>query len=132
MEDLISRQQLKETVFDHVVSMSVCTNADERAGMIRMRDAILDDIDNTPAVDAAPVRQGHWIEIEHYSIHGDEYCDCLCEECGHRISRPKGFYPCFCEDCGAQMLIFAKDTDVSTKSQDITNEENKVYDQISN
>ena len=50
-----------------------------------------------------PVRHGRWIEKEQYSVHGAEYCDCLCSECEHRISRPHGYYPDFCEDCGAKM-----------------------------
>ena len=54
-------------------------------------------------IEAEPVRHGRWIEKERYNLHGDEYCDCFCSECCHRISRPYGFYPDYCEDCGARM-----------------------------
>ena len=54
-------------------------------------------------IEEKPVRHGRWIEKERYKLHGDEYCDCLCSECDHRITKPAGFYPNFCEDCGAKM-----------------------------
>lgn len=61
-------------------------------------------IANIPStIEAEPVKHGRWIEKEHYHLHGDDYCDCLCSECGHRISRPDGFYPDYCEDCGTKM-----------------------------
>ena len=56
-----------------------------------------------PTIEAEPVRHGRWIEKERYKLHGDEYCDCLCSECDHRITKPAGFYPNYCEDCGADM-----------------------------
>lgn len=52
---LIDREKLIEDIFDHVVSMSVCTSTEERNGMIRMREAIMDDIYNSEVVDAKPI-----------------------------------------------------------------------------
>lgn len=64
---------------------------------------IIELVRSYPTIEAEPVRHGCWIEKEHYNLHGDNYCDCLCSECGHRISRPNGFYPDYCEDCGTKM-----------------------------
>lgn len=51
--------------------------------------------------EAESVRRGQWIEKEHYHVHGEEYCDCECSICCHRISRVRGYYPNYCEECGS-------------------------------
>lgn len=64
---------------------------------------ILLRIEKEPPVDFNIEKHGRWIEKEHYSVHGEEYCDCICSECSHRISRVRGYYPNYCEDCGSKM-----------------------------
>ena len=51
--------------------------------------------------EAESVRRGRWIEKEHYHVRGEEYCDCECSICCHRISRVRGYYPNYCEECGS-------------------------------
>lgn len=50
MADLIDRDALVLNVSGHVISMSVCLSKDERDGMERMFNTIMNDIQNAPAV----------------------------------------------------------------------------------
>ena len=66
----------------------------------KIREAIM-NADAEGRVEFRAVRHGRWIEIEHYRVHGEEYCDCECSVCCHRISRVRGYYPNYCEECGS-------------------------------
>lgn len=95
-QDLISREALIETVFDHCVSMSVCLSKEECEGMKRMRDAIMDDIENAPRVIQ---EEAEWEEVrvrEFDGSYGYAYeCSCCHKETGFRTS--------FCPKCGKHM-----------------------------
>ena len=57
---------------------------------------------DTPAADAAPVRHGHWTEIDHSKNLGDYHF--VCSEC--KCNTPDRAYvitPDFCPNCGAIM-----------------------------
>ena len=57
----------------------------------------IDDINNQPAADVAPVRHGRWIENEYDSIFE-------CSECGYSFENEgyKHFFN-YCPNCGAKL-----------------------------
>lgn len=57
MADLIDRDALVSNVSGHVISMSVCLSKEERYGMERMFNTIMNDIQIAPAVN-------RWISVE--------------------------------------------------------------------
>lgn len=87
--DMIDREALIEDVFDHCVSMSVCLSKDECDGMKRMRDAIMEDIENAPSIDpwipvteqlpkdttCVLVTDGEWCAITNYKNGEWDYYD---------------------------------------------------------
>lgn len=96
MDDLISRKALLEKAWE----------ADTQCGYVQVVD--VGDIEDAPAVDAAPVVHGEWIGYETSSYNGnDEY--------GEPRWIPKKFFRCsvcrkgtavrhnFCPNCGAKM-----------------------------
>lgn len=90
--ELIDKKALIEAMSGHVISMSVCLSKDERDGMERMYNTLMNDIEKAPTVDANPVKHGRW----HYTW-GGEYPYCSC--CGRSDSNA-GKY---CGNCGAKM-----------------------------
>lgn len=58
------------------------------------------DVRNAPAVDAAPVRHGRWIE-------GTLSSRLICSECGHEAiyneNANEPYFTKFCPECGAMM-----------------------------
>ena len=63
---------------------------------------ILTAFENFPAADVAPVKHGHWIEIDHSENFGDYHF--VCSEC--KCNTPDRAYvvaPDFCPNCGARM-----------------------------
>lgn len=57
---------------------------------------------DTPAADVAPVKHGHWTEIDHSENFGDYHF--VCSEC--KCNTPDRAYvvaPDFCPNCGARM-----------------------------
>lgn len=60
-------------------------------------NALLNIINNAPAVDAAPVVHGRWIE-KSYLLGTTRYCS----ECGENYGMPHGVFN-YCPHCGAKM-----------------------------
>lgn len=82
MDDLISRKALTEKAWE----------ADTQCGYVQVVD--VGDIENAPAVDAAPVVRGEWIEL--HEANGHEVG--TCSHCRHvRIVDN------YCPNCGALM-----------------------------
>ena len=82
MYDLISRKALTEKAWE----------ADTQCGYVQVVD--VGDIENAPAVDAAPVVRGEWIEL--HEENGHEVG--TCSHCRHvRIVDN------YCPNCGAKM-----------------------------
>ena len=82
MDDLISRKALLEKAWE----------ADTQCGYVQVVD--VGDIENAPAVDAAPVVRGEWIEL--HEENGHEVG--TCSHCRHvRIVDN------YCPNCGALM-----------------------------
>ena len=82
MDDLISRKALLEKAWE----------ADTQCGYVQVVD--VGDIENAPAVDAAPVVRGEWIEL--HEENGHEVG--TCSHCRHvRIVDN------YCPNCGAKM-----------------------------
>ncbi len=82
MDDLISRKALLEKALE----------ADTQCGYVQVVD--VGDIENAPAVDAAPVVRGEWIEL--HEENGHEVG--TCSHCRHvRIVDN------YCPNCGAKM-----------------------------
>ena len=96
MQELIDRNKLRNTI---------CAACAERLQCAEIGNVCFEVacINNAQTIEAEQVRHGRWIEIEHYRVHGEEYCDCECSICCYRISRVRGYYPNYCEDCGAEM-----------------------------
>lgn len=90
MDDLISRKALIEKAWE----------ADTQCGYVQVVD--VGDIEDAPAVDAAPVVHGEWIELH--------------EENGHEVGtcsycRHVRIVDNYCPNCGAKMdgvLLFRK------------------------
>lgn len=82
MDDLISRKALLEKAWE----------ADTQCGYVQVVD--IGDIEDAPAVDAAPVVRGEWIEL--HEENGHEVG--TCSHCRHvRIVDN------YCPNCGAKM-----------------------------
>lgn len=82
MDDLISRKALLEKAWE----------ADTQCGYVQVVD--VGDIEDAPAVDAAPVVRGEWIEL--HEENGHEVG--TCSHCRHvRIVDN------YCPNCGAKM-----------------------------
>ncbi len=65
----------------------------------------LDNLENAPAADAAPVVHGRWIRDNDSFQIDDYYCcyfDHKCSECGEIVSDRYGL-PNYCPNCGARM-----------------------------
>ena len=57
------------------------------------------DLSHLPAVDAAPVVHGRWIERRHDGMGGGWYLLFHCSECDTPSARPRNY----CSFCGAKM-----------------------------
>ena len=67
--------------------------------MVGWNDAVDGIMANAPAVDAEPVRHGHWIELT------DPVLSCVCSACGQEYRLYEDDicgYP-YCAKCGARM-----------------------------
>lgn len=52
---LIDATALKESMEEHVTSMSVCLNMSEHYGMVIMKEQCIEDVNAAPTIDAIPV-----------------------------------------------------------------------------
>lgn len=90
MDDLISRKALIEKAWE----------ADTQCGYVQVVD--VGDIEDAPAVDAAPVVHGRWGEYESFpltpSLNG-----CPCSVCKTHFSPSSIIVMKYCPNCGAKM-----------------------------
>lgn len=90
MDDLISRKALLEKAWE----------ADTQCGYVQVVD--VGDIEDAPAVDAAPVVHGRWGEYESFpltpSLNG-----CPCSVCKTHFSPSSIIVMKYCPNCGAKM-----------------------------
>ena len=90
MGDLISRKALLEKAWE----------ADTQCGYVQVVD--VGDIEDAPAVDAAPVVHGRWGEYESFpltpSLNG-----CPCSVCKTHFSPTSIIVMKYCPNCGAKM-----------------------------
>lgn len=93
---LIDADALREIVDFHVTSVSACATVQQAIGQSDFKQRCLEDIDNAPTVDAAPVRHGKWIEEpdRHYHYH--------CSEC-LTVQGVSSIRMNYCPECGALM-----------------------------
>ena len=82
----------------------IITMLKSEKGDIRVMDTetLLYFIRKVPAADVAPVKHGHWTEIDHSENFGDYHF--VCSEC--KCNTPDRAYvvaPDFCPNCGARM-----------------------------
>lgn len=113
MAEYIKRETLKEHLYGGKFQEG-CTGCDEPGeGCI---ECIVDEIDNFPAADVAPVRRGHWIPIYASELTGwnPEFAGCdpiagyKCSRCGN-----EAIFNCndvfvlsnYCPNCGAKMEV---------------------------
>lgn len=98
MAEYIERGALKEYLYGGKFQEG-CTGCDEPGeGCI---ECIVDEIDNFPAADVAPVRRGYW-KPAGFTFMG-ESADC--SECGYRIAtRLSRDWNC-CPRCSAKMEV---------------------------
>lgn len=94
MAEYIERGALKEYLYGGKFQEG-CTGCDEPGeGCI---ECIVDEIDNFPAADVAPVRRGHWIKCG-YACGEAEFKCSLCGEIEWRTNETD-----YCPNCGADM-----------------------------
>ena len=60
---------------------------------------ICEAIDESPTIEAEPVRHGRWIHGKRYY----EMDECDCSECGQRMTTGAGQRMAYCPNCGAKM-----------------------------
>lgn len=96
MAEYIERETLKEHLYGGKFQDG-CAGCDEPGeGCI---ECIMDEIDNFPAADVAPVRRGHW--IKHGYACGKAEFECShCHEIEWRANETD-----YCPNCGARMEI---------------------------
>lgn len=98
MAKYIYREALKEYLYGGKFQED-CVGCDEPGeGCI---ECIVDEIDNFPAADVAPVRRGRWSEADWFDI-GFWQCSC-CGFLSEAIAAPKLYK--YCPNCGAKMEV---------------------------
>lgn len=90
MYDLISRKALLEKAWE----------ADTQCGYVQVVD--VGDIEDAPAVDAAPVVHGRWGEYESFSL-TPSMNGCPCSVCKTHFSPSSIILMKYCPNCGAKM-----------------------------
>lgn len=90
MSDLISREALLDYIDSTNEIKDWCLNR-------YSADWIYSFVESAPAVDAAPVVHGRWIE-KSYLLGTTRYCS----ECGENYGMPHGVFN-YCPNCGAKM-----------------------------
>lgn len=98
MTDYIDREALKEYLYGGKFQEGR-TGCDEPGEWCI--ECIVDEIDNFPAADVAPVRRGYWLDVGCYDI-GFWQCSC-CEFLSEAIAAPKIYR--YCPNCGAKMEV---------------------------
>ena len=78
-----------KAVFEEKSSVAVCG--------VELCKAIISRIEEAPAVDAVPVRHGHWIQASEDFRNQVFWWNC--SECGFSVSSKYSY----CPDCGARM-----------------------------
>lgn len=98
MAEYIKRETLKEHLYGGKFQEG-CAGCDEPGeGCI---ECIVDEIDNFPAADVAPVERGHWLDVGCYDI-GFWQCSC-CGFLSEAIAAPKLYK--YCPNCGKGMEV---------------------------
>ena len=94
MDDLISRGRLSEKIrsIPDISGLSL-------EKVIAVRD-VLEMVQSVPAVDAAPVVPGHWVD---HSAYEDGTVCRECSECHDMQIHYNTYYPNYCPNCGAKM-----------------------------
>lgn len=95
MDDLISRTAAKQAVHDTIVSASTVVR-------------VWDKINQIPAVDAAPVVHGRWVDEDfpYKDANANPRVTAICSVCGnvaHRMEHGYSILSKFCPACGAKM-----------------------------
>lgn len=95
MAEYIKREALKEHLYGGKFQEG-CAGCDEPGeGCI---ECIVDEIDNFPAADVAPVRRGYWKR--------DQDNRPTCSECSEEPYRKSNYCPPnYCPNCGAKMEV---------------------------
>lgn len=74
---LIDADALKETIENHITTVSCCPTVEWSRGKTEMKKQALEDIDSAPTVDAEPVRQ--WISVKEKMPQSGEHVLVCCE-----------------------------------------------------
>ena len=97
---LIDADALKAYITKGYEEMKSEFKTDKYRGIAKLvTESFCMDIDEAPTIDAVPVKHGHWIEIEHGTVHG------YCSNCGwksHLYEDDVVGMP-YCPNCGARM-----------------------------
>ena len=100
MDDMISRAALLDEMTAGCMPMDA-----EISGIIGDTCTIRSYIENAPAVDAAPVVRGQWIEKECSENTIEEWQTAKCSNCGKYHTTPYIYYfdnYNYCPNCGAK------------------------------
>lgn len=103
MNDLISRSALLEMIADNYAN-AACYDQCTRAMLEEHCDYAKGLVNEAPAVDAAPVKHGRW--IEHDSCDYELECGCCRARFDGEMWYAQDGYrgnPKFCPNCGAKM-----------------------------
>lgn len=98
MTRLIDADALKESIDEHVYLVHHGFNETEYGCT---QYGIHQIIDETPTIDAEPVRHGKWIKADSQQYFRKHYPAFTCSECGYRKDSQKTWN--YCPNCGADM-----------------------------
>lgn len=98
---LINKQKAIDEIRDFQAQVTYSFSKDWANGMNEGFDHAVGIIELMETVDAEPVKQGKWIDIDSQMYTWKVRCD----QCGHERSMmsTQGRYPRYCENCGARM-----------------------------
>ena len=110
MNDLISRAAAIAEIEEYLHGLDSCISEDKLKldGYRNGLQVAIQEINNAPAVNAAPVVRGRW--LERHMVHDahliDEWQSALCSRCGKYHTTPYLYYfenYNYCPNCGAKM-----------------------------
>lgn len=97
----VERMRLVDADKIHRELTALYKNAQHEARQAYSR--AIDIVCDADTVEAEPAKHGRWIPVTAYNENDIAYCDYMCSECGHEITKRVFCVPNHCESCGSKM-----------------------------